>query len=219
MKEPSEVLVLENCLIKVFEENDYDINSSDNWYSYSRVFLNTNEYRPSSQIGIQVYDDDKLLSDCIIGAEGGGMRINPNSTLISYGGIVVCCSNTVFKLSLTDLNLEWKTKADDATCFGVHYLDEDYIVHGELEISRIDKEGKIVWNKSGKDIWRTEEAIDDFAVYDDYILATDMTYNRYKLDFEGNILENYTVEPTKNQQKISIEEKPSKPKKWWQVWK
>ena len=219
MKEPSEILVLENCQIKIFEENDYDINSSDNWFSYSLVFLNADEYKPTSQIGIQVYDNDKLLSDCIIGAEGGGTGIHPNSTLISYGGIVVCCSNTIFKLSLTDLNLEWKTKADDATCFGVHYLDEDYIVHGELEISRIDKEGNIVWHKSGRDIWTTAEGIDDFAVYDDYILATDWGYNRYKFDFYGNLLEDYKVEPTKLEEKNGNKEKAIKSKQWWEIWK
>lgn len=219
MKDPSEILVLENCFIKIFEENDYDINSTDNWYSYSRVFLNTDEYRPTSQIGIQVYDDDKLLSDCIIGAAGGGTGIHLNSTLISYGGIVVCCSNTLFKLSLTDLNLEWKTKADYATCFGVHYLAEDYIVHGELEISRIDKEGNIVWSKSGQDIWTTAESIDNFEVYDDYILATDWEHNRYKFDFDGNLLEVDKVEPTKVEEKKGIEEKSNKPKRWWEIWK
>ena len=219
MKEPSEILVLENYQIKIFEENDYQINSSENWFNYSRVFFNVNESKPTSKVGIQVYNGGKLISDCIVGAEGCGTGIHSNSTLISYGGIVVCCSNTIFKLSLNDLNLEWKTRADKATCFGVYYLADDYIVHGELEISRINKNGNIVWKKSGRDIWTTPEAIDDFAVYDDYILVTDWEYNRYKFDFDGNLLDDYKVKPSKLEEKIKIEDNSIKLKKWWKIWK
>jgi hypothetical protein len=134
--------------------------------------------------------------------------------MISYGGLVICCSNTVFKLTIPDLNLEWKTVADSATCFGIHFLDKDYIVHGELDITRLDKDGKIVWQNGGRDIWITAEGIDDFAVYDDYILATDWGYNRYKFDFDGKLLEEYKVEPRKEKQ---TEEK-LETKKWWKLW-
>lgn len=100
-------------------------------------------------------------------------------------------------MTIPDLNLEWKTISDSATCFGIHYLGKDYVVHGELEITRIDKDGKIVWKQRGRNIWTTEEAFDDFAVYGDYILATDWAYNRYKFDFDGKLLDEYKVEPRK----------------------
>ena len=83
---------------------------------------------------------------------------------------------------------QWKTVADSASCFGIYYLDQDYVVHGELEITRLDKNGEIIWKYSGGDIWTTESGIDDFAVYDDYILATDWEYYRYKLDFDGKVI-------------------------------
>ena len=117
-------------------------------------------------------------------------------------------------MTIPDLDLEWKTISDTATCFGIHYLDKDYVVHGELEITRLDKDGKIVWQKSGRDIWTTAEAFDDFAVYDNYILATDWGYNRYKFDFDGNLLEEYKVEPHKEKQINDIKEQ----KKWWRFW-
>ena len=46
------------------------------------------------------------------------------------------------------------------TCFGIHFLDEDYVIHGELEITRLDKDGKIVWQYIGRDIWTTPEGTD-----------------------------------------------------------
>ncbi len=214
MKEPIEVLVLERQVIKFFDEADYRFDSIDNIKAYNKSFISGDKNNLISQIGIEVYEDDELKSSCIIGSEGGGTGINGNTTLISYGGLVICCSNTVFKLTIPDLNLEWKTISDLATCFGIHYLDKDYVVHGELEITRLDKDGKIVWQKRGRDIWTTAEAYDDFAVYDDYILATDWVYNRYKFDFDGNLIEEYKVEPRKEK----LTEENVETKKWWKFW-
>ncbi|GGH27344.1 hypothetical protein FAZ19_18900 [Sphingobacterium alkalisoli] len=214
MKEPIEVLVLERQIIKFFDEADYRFDTLDNIKTYEKFFISGDRNMLTSQIGIEIFEDDILKSSCLIGSEGGGTGINGNTTLISYGGIVICCSNTVFKLTIPNLDLEWKTIADTMTCFGIHYLDEDYVVHGELEISRLDKDGKIIWQQGGRDIWTTAEAFDDFAVYDNYILATDWEYNRYKYDFDGNLLEEYKVE----QNKVVQTEENIKIKKWWKFW-
>jgi hypothetical protein len=214
MKEPIEVLVLERQVIKFYDEADYKLDSTDNIKTYDKTFISGDKNILTSQIGIELFEDDNLKSSCLIGSEGGGTGITGNSTMISYGGLVICCSNTVFKLTIPDLNLEWKTVADSASCFGIHFLDEDYIVHGELDITRLDKDGKIVWQKGGRDIWTTAEGIDDFAVYNDYILATDWDYNRYKFDFDGKLLEEYKVEPRKEKQ---TEEK-LETNKWWKLW-
>lgn len=214
MKEPIEVLVLEKQVIELYDEADYKFYSTDNIKTYDKTFISGDKNTLTSKIGIEVFEDNKLKSSCLIGSEGGGTGITGNTTLISYGGLVICCSNTVFKLTLPDLNLEWKTISDSATCFGIHYLNKDYVVHGELEITRLDKNGNIVWQKGGKDIWTTAEAFDDFAVYDNYILATDWGYNRYKFDFDGNIVEEYKVEPHKEKY---IDNKNGR-KKWWKFW-
>jgi len=214
MKEPIEVLVLEKQVIKLFNEDDYRFDSMYNMKTYSKTFISGDKSALTSHIGIEVFEDDELKSSCLICSEGGGAVITGNSTLISYGGLVICCSNTVFKLSIPDLNLEWKTISDSATCFGIHYLDKDYVVHGELEITKLDKDGRIVWQRSGRDIWTTAESIDDFAVYDNFIVATDWTYNRYKFDFDGNVLEEYTIESRKDE----LKEEKLETKKWWKLW-
>ena len=55
------------------------------------------------------------------------------------------------------MNLKWNTQADEVTCFQIYVLQEDYIIHGELEISRIDKNGNIKWQYSGADIFVTSD--------------------------------------------------------------
>ena len=215
MKAPFESLVLEKHLIKLYNEHDYKLNSADNLKSYDKVFINGDESIPTSLIGIEIYESDFLVSSCLIAADGGGTGVNPNSSLISYGGIVICCSSSVFKLTIPTLNLEWVTKADPATCFGIHYLDDDYLVHGELELTRLNKNGQIVWQKSGRDIWTTQEGVDDLAIYDNHILATDWSDFTYKFDFDGNLLDEYKVEKTYNH----LPNQKESEKKWWQFWR
>jgi hypothetical protein len=188
MKAPTQVIVLGNHTIKFYNETNYSSSSTDNIKYYNNAYISGENNSPISQIGIELFEDDALITSCLIGSDGGVTGINENSILISYGGIVVCCGDTVFKLTIPDLSLEWKTVADSASCFGIYYLDQDYVVHGELEITRLDKNGEIIWKYSGGDIWTTENGIDDFAVYDDYILATDWEYYRYKLDFDGKVI-------------------------------
>lgn len=214
MKEPIQVIVLDEITINLFDESEHKIDSTDNFKTYEKTFFNGDEKMLTSLIGIEVIKDNVLISSCLIGSEGGETGIEGDSTLISYGGLVVCCSNTVFKLTLPDLNLEWKTVSDLATCLGIYYLDKDYVVHGEHEISRLSNEGKIVWQQGGRDIFVTAEGINDFSVYEDYILATDWEYNQFKIDFDGKILDEYKVEPIKglkNKEDIKV-------KKWWKLW-
>ena len=189
MQEARQILVLENFSIRIYDENDYKINSADNIYDYSKFFLNGDKEGLSSMVGIKVFEGDKLISDCLIGAEGGGTGVHMNSSLISHGGVVICCADSVFKLSIPELHPEWATKADMATCFEIFYLGEDYIVHGEIDITRLDKDGKIVWQKSGEDIFTTVDGNDTFEITDEFIIATDWKYNRYKFDYDGNLVE------------------------------
>jgi hypothetical protein len=53
--------------------------------------------------------------------------------------LLICCSDSIFCLSIPDLTLLWRTRADEATCFEILKYQDSYIVHGELEILRLDK--------------------------------------------------------------------------------
>ena len=77
---------------------------------------------------------------------------------------------------------------DQGTCFEIYKYQDSYIIHGELEISRLDKDGKILWQRSGADIFTTQDGKDDFRIMKNYILATDWENRKYKFDFNGNIL-------------------------------
>jgi hypothetical protein len=73
--------------------------------------------------------------------------------------------------------LIWKTQADQATCFEIFKFKDSYVVHGEMEISRIDLNGNIMWQNSGADIFTTEKGINDFEITNSFIQA----YTHYQL--------------------------------------
>lgn len=174
--------------LEITSEISYDGGTAYSLDQYDAVYLNEDHYEPTSLHTIKLYQGGKLIKNVLIGAVGGGTGIHKSSQVIEQERMIICCGDTIFCLFLPELALLWKTKADWATCFEIFKYLDDYIVHGEVDISRIDKNGKIMWQQSGADIFTTVEGKDDFILTEDHILAIDWEYRKYKFDFDGNVL-------------------------------
>jgi hypothetical protein len=147
------------------------------------------DYLPNAVHQIDLILDDQLVRSVLIGSSGPETGIHQASHIVTNERVVICCGDSIFCFSLPKLSLIWTVKGDSATCFEIYPYKDDYIVHGELEISRIDHHGKLIWQQSGADIFTTLSAdAHDFLVTDDYLLATDWDNRQYKFDFDGNIL-------------------------------
>jgi len=174
--------------VELFKE-DYSHHSVDNINHYD-FFYSSENAGYTTQIGIRTFKDDALLKSALISAGGGGTGIHKTSFICEEDRIVLCCSDSVFCLSIPQLNLLWSTKADFATCFQIFSLGTDYIVHGELEITRLGKDGNIIWQRGGADIFTTINFNEDnFSVGNGFILVTDWGNRKYIFDFDGNLIE------------------------------
>lgn len=160
----------------------------DNLSGFDAVYINDDGYKPTSMQAVHLHCDGVPLKSILLGATGGGTGVYDNTALLDNDRLVTCCSDTVFCLSATGLDLLWKTKADTATCFAVYQYQHDYIVHGELEISRLDREGSIVWQQSGADIFVTLEGNSDIILYEDNIVAMDFEHSKYVFDYDGKTI-------------------------------
>ena len=129
------------------------------------------------------------MTSAVIGTTGGGTEIGKNSTIIEDDRFLICCSDSVFCLSIPDLALLWRRQADEATCFEIFKYQDSYIVHCELNISRLNKNGEVLWQQSGADIFTTLDGKNDFIITENYILATDWENRQYKFDFNGTELQ------------------------------
>jgi hypothetical protein len=178
-----------NYRIDIFKDQTFSKDSDDHSNVYDFVYIDKSEYQFASVYGIRIFQNDILIKSAVIGSIGGGTAIHNTSTIIENDRILVCCSDTVFCLSLPDLFLLWRTKADQVTCFEIYKYKDSYIIHGEVEISRLDNNGKILWQQSGADIFTTCNGKDSFFITDNFISATDWENKKYKFDFNGRLIE------------------------------
>lgn len=172
--------------IEIFNDSTYRFGSADNNLTYLKHYFGDNaEEYPTSKHGIKILDNDLELNSCIIIGSGGATGLYDNSTMIDNDRLFVCCCDTLFCLSIPDLDLIWQIKVDDATCFQVYKLNEDFLTYGEIYVSRIDKDGKIKWQFGGADIFVSIDNSVPFQINNDHLLLTDFCGTKYKLDFNG----------------------------------
>jgi outer membrane protein assembly factor BamB len=180
--------LLDTYQIEIYEDSTFIQDQPVNKHPYDFVYLNASEYQYTSVYGVKLYSGDQLLKSAIIGSDNGETVIHKTSVIVEKNRLLVCCSDTVFCLSIPDLDLLWRTKADDITCFEIYGYQDSYIIHGECEISRLDNDGNILWQQGGDDIFITLDGMDDLVITDNHIMATDWNNKKYKFDFNGRII-------------------------------
>jgi hypothetical protein len=179
----------QNLTIEVRDEPTYKLGSADNNFIYSKHYLGDGgQDYPTSKHGIKIFQDDQILESCIVIGSGGATGIHKNSTIIDNDNLLVCCCDTVFCLTLPNLDLKWKTRADQATCFQIFKQQDEYIIHGELQVTKLDKDGNKKWEFGGADIFVSIDNEEEFKLESDGILLTDFAKTKYKIDFDGKLL-------------------------------
>ena len=178
-----------NLTIDISDDQTFSFGSADNKYKYLKHFFGEGGQKfPVSKHSIKIFKDDEEINSCIIIGSGGATGVYKNSSLIDDDKILLCCCNTIFCLTLPELDLKWKTKADRATCFEIFKQQDDYIVHGELQVTKLDKDGQVRWKFGGADIFVSIDNEEEFKIENDGILLTDFAKTKYKIDFDGKRL-------------------------------
>ena len=178
-----------NFTVEVFNDSTFSVNSNDNLNVYKNIYFGEDaEKYPSSKHDIRLIENDEEIDNCLIIGSGGGTSINENSSILDNDNLLICCSDSVFSISILDLKLNWVKKLDMATCFKIFRIENDFVVHGELEISRIDSFGNIIWQFGGADIFVSLDEEDSFQLNDNHIVLKDFTGTSYMIDFDGEIL-------------------------------
>lgn len=171
------------------DEPTYKFDSTDNKFVYAKHYFgdSATEY-PTSKHGLKIYQEDKIIDSCILIGSGGATSIHKNSSLLDNDQLLICCSDSIFCLTLPNLELKWKIQADQATCFQIFKQQEEYIIHGELQITKLDKGGNKKWEFGGADIFVSIDNEEEFKIENDGILFTDFSNTKYKIDFDGKLI-------------------------------
>ena len=78
--------------------------------------------------------------------------------------------------------------------FGIYRIPKGYIIHGEIEIIMLNDAFEEQWTFAGRDIFATQSNKNPFTICDNAIELFDWEDNYYKIDFDGNLVEE---KPTK----------------------
>jgi hypothetical protein len=163
-------------LISVVNEPTHTFRSADN----TRVYpLEVNLARGSmtSKHGLLVDG----IPAVIVGAAGGCTGVHEHSAILCMDRLFLAVGDHVAAFTLNPFSIEWMVRADSVTCFGLYFCGrhDALICHGELEISRLSVHGAIVWQRSGRDIFTG-----DFALQPAFIEVRDFLGETYRFSYE-----------------------------------
>lgn len=165
-------------IIELIDEVTYSFNSTDNSRTYPFAKNLACQDHASSIHGV-LLNGAPLV---VLGNRGGCSGVHAHSCIYVAGKLYVAVGDSVTCIKLEPFELQWSLKTDDATCFGIYYQEQRqaFISHGEIEISRISVDGKILWSSSGADIFSER-----VSLLSNFIHAVDFSGRSYRFDYTG----------------------------------
>ena len=180
-----------NFVIEIIDETCYLLNSKNNTYNYNKVYVVGTETEYSTKYGIRIKNsENEIIKDCLLVCNtGAGTSVCKETCVIDAETVFICISNVVVSLSLIELELNWFKEVDFATAFGIYKMNEDFIIHGELYITRINKKGEIIWQQSGSDIFvlPCDFPTENFCIKDNKIFVQSWDERKYRISYNGEI--------------------------------
>ena len=163
--------------VELVDEPMYTFGSMDNARTYQFSKNLAAEGLPTSIHGVLLNNEPIA----VFGESGGCSAIHSHSAIFVNGHIFLAVGNSVACMRLSPFEFKWAKQVDSATCFGIYYQPQHQalISHGELEITRLSRDGDIQWSASGADIF--SEGVSLLA---DFLEATDFNGNVYHFDYE-----------------------------------
>lgn len=175
--------------VLVYTDHQYTVDSADNLRRYKQVYVDDScdRYSNVSNFAILVKHGQEEVASAILCDTGIFTGISESSFIIEESVLYICVGNKLYYLNIPDLTLKWTGQVDHITNFSVQKLEDDLLVHGELEITRITKLGEIKWRFGGHDIWVNNNGFPEITVLHDRIKLVDYQSNFYAIGFDGNL--------------------------------
>ena len=172
---------------------------------YSIIFYEVPDYNENSTDNLpydDVIDFDDGFNKTIAAEISDGIDTRKIALIVPYytphEGFALPMGDKVF-LMLNDIlcvfdpetgKAEKETHIDPmGTMFGAYAYGDDFILYGEIEIYRIDRDFKIKWRFFARDIFvRCDGGDPAFQMKADRICLYDFLDNYYEIDYDGKII-------------------------------
>jgi hypothetical protein len=193
--------VLGKYKIEIVNDSTFTPNSTDNINSYDIVYSESmslsSRNMSYTQTAIKTYENSNPVKTAII-CEPGGVTIDSETSFVIDDSVLyIIAKDMVYSLNIPDLSLNWSKAIDSLCCLAIHRLESDFLVHGELDIIRIGRDGQIKWRFGGRENWINPSGKPEVTIKTNHIELIDFDSYKYIIDFNGK------------EKKIR--------KKWWKI--
>ncbi len=194
-----------NFTAEISFDDTYTVNSADNVTKYDKVLdpMGIKEYYKFLRIAIKHKGETRLIGLIC------RFLTYESCAVLRDDDLVILSEDYLLSLDLKKCEIAAVQKLDIfESTFGIYPYKEDFIIHGELDISRVDKDFKLLWQVDGEDIFVTLDSTLPFEMNDNGITARDFLGNVYSIGYDG---ECKIVRSEENVNTISRQDTSEKP--------
>lgn len=114
-------------------------------------------------------------------------------TVLYEETLIIVQFNTLYQIFLPTGELKVKAYPDMAGAYAMYVLEDGYLIHGECEIVKLDRDCNTIWTFSGADIFASPDGRKCLRVSKEQIELLDFSGNRYVIslteDLKGQVRE------------------------------
>ena len=129
-------------------------------------------------------------------------------TVLNNEKLIIAKFNTIYEINLLRSEARYKQFTDLAGAIGLYKLDDGYIIHGEMEILKLDFELNIIWQFCGADIFVSPQGEKSFKLLEDKVELVDFENNRYTINLNGELIKQFMKNQNRYNSFKQINENP-----------
>lgn len=178
------ILSNKNYEIEIIKDMQYTLFSKDNKF-YNHV-IQMEQYSRNDFVCAYCVSVHSLTSDYKVAIIGRAYGSIENCAVLEGSRLVILVDDYLVFFDLITQNLEMKKKIlDFGTGIEIYSFDNGYIINGEVDVIKVDRLGRKIWDFSGKDIWVRPNGESSVNILDDRLLLTDFEGYNYHVDKWG----------------------------------
>lgn len=109
--------------------------------------------------------------------------------VLDGSNLTILMDDEIVLFDLKTVSITAHKTIGDETYFSIYPISGGYLIHGELEILRLDNKYERVWSFYGSDIWVTQDGTHEaFMIANDQIMLEDWNGVKYALDMDGRLI-------------------------------
>lgn len=127
------------------------------------------------------------VSSAILCENGGKAELTQHSFKLEEDQLWICVGDKMYGLDIPTLEVNWFSNIDFGTIHSINFFGGDLIIHGNMGLVRISKDGKVKWKFSeGNGVFIPGEG--RLKIFEKHIEVIDGNDQKYMVTEDGKAL-------------------------------